>query len=63
MTGVEFDVVAICRIDVEGMPDVMIQSDVSDTTLAELYLPGNEGIFGLRNRNTSKVKKRMGSAR
>jgi glycosyltransferase involved in cell wall biosynthesis len=37
MTGVAFDVVTNRSIDVQGMPNVMIHSGVSDTTLAELY--------------------------
>jgi glycosyltransferase involved in cell wall biosynthesis len=37
MTGIAFDVVTDRGIDVEGMPNVIIHSGVSDTTLAELY--------------------------
>jgi glycosyltransferase involved in cell wall biosynthesis len=37
MTGIAFDVVTDRGIDVEGMPNVVIHSGVSDTSLAELY--------------------------
>jgi glycosyltransferase involved in cell wall biosynthesis len=37
MTGIAFDVVTNRKIGVEGLPNVVIHSGVSDATLAELY--------------------------